>query len=351
MAAKKERMEIKDLWREEVGAHYSKAEVVVKGLCEKYGVDTVEALENKKDELHIKSLYPRVYYARKKNGKHGVTLPPAFSHGASAVDCIEGCNSLTWAIAFAMKVEELLSVGTYTYFEWVRKFGYLSHGRENWDTGREYVRQDPKSSGFIVVQPQTGIGYELVPASKDMDAFETLESAVFRRNQRLFGFVKAGVDKGGRIPADRIAKYRRILTKGYFQAIRCGKENFKNDVCSAFANAVKFCDDETLARTMKFFSYIYAGTGSKEVVLKYARRNMREILTYFDAVEMSDSFILFFKDTTYDILRTAYGFDPNYGSKRGGKGKNFGNKANTLTNAELSAAIQDLNRRFGNKRH
>lgn len=290
-----------DLWKRDVQPFYEEAEQVVSNLLETSGFATVEEMEANKT---VKAFYPTVYFARKKNGRHGVTLPPVFDKGASAIDTPIECNTLVWAIAFAKKVESLRRQGNYTYYEWCRKYGYLTHGCSRWDSGAEYVRHNQTGDGYDVYVPVTGKGYDLVPYSKEQQSFDTFESAVFRRNQKLWSILKYGKDRAGEVPADRLQKYRRILTKGYFQAV-CVGGDFRTQLVSALKNAVKYIDgDDTLKRNMYFYVSLFEGKLSeKSGQLKAAKYIEKSLVEYFRAIEMSDEFVKRFTNLSQLELR------------------------------------------------
>jgi roadblock/LC7 domain-containing protein len=338
---KKNNMNIDD-FKSELERFMEKALIIIANLLKLYGCKTVEELEIYKVEKGIKCLYPRVYYARLKNGRHGVTLPSVYTHGGSAIDLPKDMNSLAWAICFALKVEEVLKAGNYTYFEWVRSHGWLSHGVDAWaETGHEYIRLNKNGQGYLVYRPVTGKGYVLVSRTKDDPSYPTLEAAIYKRNQVLYSLVKSGEEwidgKKVKVPADRLKKFRRILCKGYFEAI--SPTNVKREyLASAFRNSADYCeDDETLKKAMRFFGSLAAGKITKDSKsLKFALKNMRVIREYFAAIELNAEVVRVFKNTAYDDL-AKLGVKP------------VDKRHQPMTNKDLEKAVADLRKHWNCK--
>lgn len=249
--------------------------------------------------------YPSVYFAAQKNGKYGITLPGVFDIKHSANNCPDGYNTLEFATAWAMKVEDLLKYGTYTYLEWCQKYNYLN--RENskkWYTNAEYIRIDTTkpTKEYALYIPQTGHEYQKVKASKDTPNYLSLKKALYRRNQILYSMIMSGKDLYGVISPSKIKKLSRVLTKGYFQSAFVStydktlpkEERYRrylanmSTFANVFKNAQRFCEDETLVKAFAFYEKLFANNLG---IVEYSSllENEKIIVEYFKAIGLFKS--------------------------------------------------------------
>ena len=242
-------------------------------LVNSFVADIMPYMESAKEynRTHEKN-YSRVYFAKNKDGKYGITLPGVFGIAHSANPCPKDYNTRDFATAWSMKVDDLLACGPYTYLEWCKKYNYLNRHNNDWFTGAEYIRLDTTKSSkeYALYIPQTGNGYERVNAYEDQPNFKSLKEAIYRRDQRLYTMVVTGRDAYEELTNDRIHKYQRILVKGYFQCIfvkyayedtdeaRIDAYNRNRYVYGkAFNNAARFCEDTYLRTSLLFFKNLF----------------------------------------------------------------------------------------------
>ena len=243
--------------------------------------------------------YPRVYYAKNKNGKYGVTLPgiPELGITHSANDCPIGLNSVVYATAWAMLIEDLSSKSSMLYLEWCQKYNYLNrHNRDSF-TGIEYVRVVPNtredSPLYALYIPETGRGYHLIYKDAKMGEryYESIKEAIFYRNRELYNLVKRGKDAYGELSVTRKNAYCRILTKGYFQAIILSSVPEKNcgKFMNAFHNAAQITTDEKLQKCFSYFRNLLAGRVNNiyDVSLYVEYRDILDM--YLHTIEIEES--------------------------------------------------------------
>jgi hypothetical protein len=269
--------------------------------------------------------YPRVYYSKCKNGKYGITLPGVFDISHSANNCPDGYNTLVFATAWSMKVDELLSLGNYTYLEWCKKYNYLNRGNNSWFTGAEYIRldvskctDDSPNKEYQLYIPQTGHEYLRVYKNKEEKNFTKLKEAIFVRNRYLYNMVMSGKDSYGVLEESRIRKYRRILVKGYFQCAiiyrkldelsrEANRERYlhnKETFAKVFANAERFClEDDLLKETFAFYKDLLNGDLSIYRVNEIYTHELR-LREYFKAISLfKDTADCIFTITRYETTR------------------------------------------------
>lgn len=236
--------------------------------------------------------YPLVYFAKNKNGKYGVTLPgvPELGINKSANDCPIGMNSVLYATAWAMLVLDLYAKSPTLYLEWCQKYNYLNRHNHDSYTRVEYVRvvqstKEDASKLYALYVPQTGHGYDL--KYKDTTTgekyYDSLVEATFYRNREIYKLLKVGEDAYGELTPIRKNAYRRILTKGYFQAIILSSNEASNigKFRKAFKYASNVAIDEKLRETFLYFE----GLLSNEV------KEIEDISRYFEYREILDFYL------------------------------------------------------------
>lgn len=283
-------------------------------LVEKWAVDV--AVFYQKAKAYVESnakRYKRVYFAKSKDGKWGVTLPGVFNIHHSANNCPDGYNDEIWATAWSMKVDQLLACGDYTYLEWCKTYNYLNRKNNDWCTNAEYIRQDMTKEGkeYMLYIPQTGHGYVREYCGEDQPNFTSLKTAIYRRNQKLYTMVMRGADAYGKLEVDRINKFKRVLVKGYLQAIklrRVAEDATREEKIAAYEgnlktfvnvleNGIRFCEDETLRDVFAYYKQIFDRTLAISEFDKL-RKNEYLLREYFKSIGL-------FFDTSDAILYSA----------------------------------------------
>lgn len=244
--------------------------------------------------------YPRVFYAELKNKKWGVTFPGVFDIKHSAINCPDVENNELFATAMAMKIESMLILGDYIYLEWARSYGYLRSGKDNWDTGVEYIRtnqQDDYKGKYLLYIPVTGKGYVFI---RD---YNSIKKAIWDRDQFLYRILQSSEDFAGPVPERRLNKYKRVLCSGYFKSIYLDKtsdnkyEVNREKIAKVFANVAAICEDTLLKGVFSYYQKVFERNVTLDE-LDLMDSYQKYLTQYFKAINLYD-------DIFHDVIAIA----------------------------------------------